>query len=198
MKLAPLPYLPNLLSSLRIVLAPAILGAAYSNSHVGFVILLSVALVSDTLDGWFARRWRVTSAIGQRLDRWGDGLTLAVGSLGVTFLWLEIVEREWDWMLVALAGYLMCGVQRLVEPAREHSAPGWFGRICGWAVPLSLVPLVLGYAAWPFQGAAVLQAALGGWKLAGVPRPARSPRAAATVTPSAAAKSPAASIKTAP
>lgn len=179
MRLEPIPYLPNLLSSLRIALAPAILGAAYSNSKPGFVVLLAVSLVSDTLDGWLARRWNVTSAVGQRLDRWGDGLTLIVGTLGVCFLWLEIVEREWHWGLIAVAGYLMCGLQRLIEPAVERSRPGWVGRLCGWALPLSLVPLLMGQAAWPFQAAAVLQAALGGWKLASARR-AAAPAGAGT------------------
>lgn len=178
-----IPYLPNLLSSLRIAVAPAILGAAYSNSKTGFVILLAIALVSDTVDGWLARRWAVTSTIGQRLDRWGDGLTAIVGSLGLSFLWLEIVEREWQWMLTAAAGYLMCGLQRLIEPAVERQAPGWCARLCGWAVPLTLVPLLLGVADWPFQAAAVLQAVLGGWKLSHAQR--ATPSAAGLAPPTA-------------
>lgn len=161
-------YLPNLLSGLRIALAPAMLGAAYSNSHAGFTALLAFALVSDALDGCLARRWNATSAVGQRLDRWGDGLTTVAGALGVSFLWLDIVEREWHWMLVAVIGYGMCGLQRWIEPATERAAPGWLARVCGWAVPLSLVPLVGGWTALPFQAAAVLHASLGGWRLAGV------------------------------
>jgi hypothetical protein len=98
-------YLPNLLSSLRITLAPAMLGAAYSNSKVGFIVLLVMALVTDALDGTLARRLGVASVVGQRLDRWGDGLTAVCGACGVAFLWLEIVEREWVWSLVALFGY---------------------------------------------------------------------------------------------
>lgn len=166
------PYLPNLLSSARIALAPAMLGAAYSNSRIGFSVLLVVALLSDALDGPLARRAGSVSAIGQRLDRWGDGLTTISGSLGISFLWLEIVEREWHWILVAFVGYAMCGLQRLLEPAADGVRPSVWWRLCGWALPLSLVPLLTGWTPLPFQAAAVLQACAGGWKLSGVkPKP---------------------------
>ncbi|HYD83996.1 MAG TPA: CDP-alcohol phosphatidyltransferase family protein, partial [Opitutus sp.] len=54
-------YLPNLLSSLRIALAPAMLGAAYSNAKIGFAVLLAAVLVTDVVDGFLARRWRAVS-----------------------------------------------------------------------------------------------------------------------------------------
>lgn len=168
-------YLPNLLSSLRITLAPAMLGAAYSNSKVGFIVLLVMALVTDALDGTLARRLGVASVVGQRLDRWGDGLTAVCGACGVAFLWLEIVEREWVWSLVALLGYAMIGVQRLVEPAGLRKPPGWLGKLCGWLVPVTLVPLLVHDLEAPFAAAAVAQAAVGAWRLADTRRKPHSP-----------------------
>lgn len=168
-------YLPNLLSSLRITLAPAMLGAAYSNSKVGFTALLVVALVTDAIDGPLARRLGDASVIGQRLDRWGDGLTAVCGAIGVAFLWLEIVEREWVWMLVALLGYLMIGLQRLIEPAGLRKPPGWMGKLCGWLVPATLVPLLVRDLEAPFAAAAVAQAAVGAWRLADARRKPHQP-----------------------
>lgn len=160
-----LSYLPNLLSSLRIALAPAMLGAAYSNSKVGFSVLLATALITDALDGEIARRWRVESELGARLDRWGDGLTTSLGALGVFFLWPAVVEREWPWALVAVGGYSLVALQRLMLPAGAKTHPGWIAKLLAWLVPASLVPLINGWAEWPWQAAVALQAALALWRL---------------------------------
>lgn len=163
-----LAYLPNLLSSLRIALAPAMLGAAYSNGKAGFTVLLSAALLTDIVDGPLARRWRVESALGRRLDRWGDGLTMTMGATGVFFLWPHPMEREWPWALLALTGYGMMGLQRLILPATAKSRPRWPAKVASLAMPISLVPLILEIAVWPFQAAAVLQVVRGAWKLLGM------------------------------
>jgi phosphatidylglycerophosphate synthase len=168
-------YLPNLLSSLRITLAPAMLGAAYSNSKGGFTALFVMALVTDALDGPIARRLGAASVVGQRLDRWGDGLTAVGGAVGVTFLWLEIIEREWVWGLVALLGYVMIGLQRLIEPAGLRKPPGWMGKLCGWLVPVTLVPLLVDGNEAPFAAAAVAHAAVGAWRLADARRKPHEP-----------------------
>ncbi len=162
-----LPYLPNLLSSLRIALAPAMLGAAYSNAKIGFAVLLAGVLLTDLFDGVLARRWRAESELGRRLDRWGDGLAMVMGATGVFFLWPEVAEREWRWMLLALAGYGLIGVQRALLPAEAKSRPSWIFKLLSLAVPVSLVPLILEASPWPFRVAAGLQAIAGIWKLSG-------------------------------
>lgn len=154
-------YLPNLLSSLRIALAPAMLAAAYSNSKVGFSVLLGAALVSDAVDGVIARRWRAQTELGARLDRWGDGLTAGLAVVGVYFLWPQLVEREWRWVLLAIAGYALTGFSRLLHPASAAARPASFAKALTWVLPISLWPLVQEIAAWPFQAGAALQFAIG-------------------------------------
>lgn len=141
------------------------LGAAYSNAKVGFVVLLGVTLVMDVLDGSLARSGGAESELGRRLDRWGDGLTATLGAVGVFFLWPHVIEREWPWAVAAASGYLMIGVQRWMQPATATSYSRWPAKVLGMALPVSLVPLINGWAAWPFQAAAALQAAVGVWKL---------------------------------
>lgn len=176
-------YVPNLLSSLRIVLAPAILGAAYANSRVGFTALLSVALVTDLFDGVIARHWKAETPLGRRLDRWGDGLTMSLGAIGISFLWPDIVERESGWMLVALAGYAMIGLHRLLLPSSSASRPGWFGKLLAMLVPVSLIPLLGGWDAVAFHVAAAIHAAVGLQKLVATERASAQPAAVESSTP---------------
>ena len=153
-------YWPNLLSSLRIALAPAILGAAYSNSRVGFTVLVGAALVTDALDGFLARRWEVETALGRRLDRWGDVLTMSFAAIGVGLLWPDAIGSEWLWVLIALAGYAAGGVRRFAQPSITPP-PSWRMKALGLPVPLSLVALLAMGMAWPFRVAAVLQLVVG-------------------------------------
>jgi len=156
-------YLPNLLSCSRIVLAPAILAAASSNSSLGFWLLLGIALGSDFADGLIARRWHAETVLGARLDRWGDGLTMIAASVGVEFLWPEVIDAEWTSVLIALAGYLLIGVRLALLPADFVSRPKWYASAVSWFVPLSLVPLLMAGNPWPFRYAAVVH-----WIVAGV------------------------------
>jgi phosphatidylglycerophosphate synthase len=138
-----LSYLPNLLSSLRITLAPGMLGAAYSNSKTGFVTLLCFAILTDALDGFLARRLKAESEMGRRLDRWGDALTVSLGAVGIYFLWPAEIENEWQATLLALAGYFVVGVDRLwLRPDRDNR-PSW----CDWLFVLLLAVSNRGHSA---------------------------------------------------
>ena len=152
-----LSYLPNLLSSLRISLAPAILGAAYSNSKVGFIALLLIAMVTDMVDGILARRWDSETPMGRRLDHWGDALTMFLASIGIYFLWPEKIENEWTWCLAMLIGYGIIGFDRLWRrPDRVHR-PHWWERVWTFVPPLALVALIEGWSPPAFRAVSALQ-----------------------------------------
>ena len=160
-----LNYLPNLLSSVRIALAPAMLGAAYSNAKAGFTVLLAIAMATDVLDGFLARQWRVESEIGRKLDRWGDLLTVSLGAMGIYFLWPQVVEAEWQWALAAFAGYVLSGVRRVVQVEVKKEQPNVFLKVICWLVPAALIPLITGWTPWPFRAAAVVQLGFGAVRL---------------------------------
>lgn len=136
------------------------LGAAYSNSKTGFLILLGVALMTDVLDGFFAQRWNAATEIGRRLDHWGDALTTILGALGIYFLWPGQVESEWPWALLALLAYLGLGIDRLIRRPDRECNPSWWEKVLAMILPLSLIPFIIGWSPWVFRVAAVLQALL--------------------------------------
>jgi CDP-diacylglycerol--glycerol-3-phosphate 3-phosphatidyltransferase len=137
------------------------LGAAYSNSKTGFLILLGFALVSDAFDGVLARRWKAESDMGRRLDRWGDALTMSLGAVGFYFLWPLSFESEWQATLLALLGYALIGYDRLCRRPDQIKIPAWWERILAMLLPLSIIPLIAETSPWPFRAAAILQAILG-------------------------------------
>ena len=85
--------LANLLTWLRIVLIPLVVGVFYLNdtwatAHMRNVIataIFVVAALTDWLDGWIARRYNQTSAFGAFLDPVADKFRYIFNSCSRTF-----------------------------------------------------------------------------------------------------------------
>ena len=76
---APLAHVPNALTVLRLALIPvfvAVLVSAEGGRSWPAAVLFGVAGVSDQLDGWLARRWRVESGFGKVADPLADRLMI--------------------------------------------------------------------------------------------------------------------------
>jgi cardiolipin synthase len=83
MKYRPLLWLPNLLTSLRLVLALPICLLIMSDEYVAALWVALIAGISDALDGWFARRLNVVSRFGAIADPIADKLMLGAVYLGL-------------------------------------------------------------------------------------------------------------------
>ena len=148
--------IPNLLSILRILLAPLLLVAAASGRDGLFLFLFLLSLTSDALDGFLARRLNQVSEWGAQLDSWGDLVTYLAAPVGVWLLWPALVRRELTFILLGLAAFLFpillgfCKFRRLTS---YHTRAARFAAVLlGIAAPLLLV----GGPAYPFRFAIIL------------------------------------------
>lgn len=119
----PLWNLPNLLTVLRVAAIP-FLGLVlswdgnppgaeadtfiYSPGRVA-TLLLILAGITDLLDGYYARRWKLESLLGKFLDPVADKLLLLVSlvmcqKLGRIEPWLVIVLLSREFLITALRG----------------------------------------------------------------------------------------------
>jgi CDP-diacylglycerol--glycerol-3-phosphate 3-phosphatidyltransferase len=76
-----LASLPNILTVARIVAVPLLVGLFYLNHPWAHVLAASVfigAAITDTLDGYLARRMGITTPLGEFLDPVADKLIVAV------------------------------------------------------------------------------------------------------------------------
>lgn len=96
--------LPNALSATRIALMPVLLVLAQQGYEVYFLSLLAFSLLTDGLDGYFARLFHQTSELGVKLDSWGDLLTYFTMATGLLLLWPELFMAE-IWFLVMGVGF---------------------------------------------------------------------------------------------
>jgi CDP-diacylglycerol--glycerol-3-phosphate 3-phosphatidyltransferase len=134
---APLAALPNALTLARLILIPVyvvlILDADGGHSWAA-AIVFGVAAVTDQVDGWLARRWRVESDFGKVADPLADRLMI---DAAVILLWhagrlpwvaLAIPARD----VVLIAGY------KLVVQRGYELAVNFAGKAATWLLYASL------------------------------------------------------------
>lgn len=72
-----LRYLPNLISLARLIIVPFILRYIWDREYAPAILWCFIAGGSDALDGFLARRLRVTSRMGAYIDPIADKLLLS-------------------------------------------------------------------------------------------------------------------------
>jgi CDP-diacylglycerol--glycerol-3-phosphate 3-phosphatidyltransferase len=153
---------PNLLSCGRLLLVPLLLALAWSGKSGWFLACLILSILTDMADGNLARRWKITSELGARLDSLADFTTSL--SLPVCAWWLrpDVVRQEAGFLAVCvffflapiafgflkyrrLTSYhtwgakLMFVVMSLAVPAMFAGGPGWLLRVLAPLVVISQI-----------------------------------------------------------
>jgi len=142
--------LPNLISATRILIAPLLFAFAIQQMEVWFLGALIFSGLTDVIDGFLARRLKLTSALGAHLDSWGDFIIYLTMAVCAWILWPELTtEVLFHYTLILFSILLPAGIG-LVK----------FGRLTGyhtWSVKLAVLVTFAGYillyagiAAWPF------------------------------------------------
>lgn len=135
---APLAQIPNALTLLRLALVPifiAVFVAAGDGSSWAAGWIFLVAGVTDQVDGWLARRWRVESRFGKLADPLADRLMI---DAAVILLWLDD-KLPWPAALVVLArDVLLVGGYRLLVPRGYELNVSILGKLATWLLYLSV------------------------------------------------------------
>ncbi|CAB4684106.1 MAG: CDP-alcohol phosphatidyltransferase family protein [Actinobacteria bacterium] len=96
---------PNLLSLLRLALVPVFLVLILNGRNLEAIIVLAIASITDYLDGYFARKLKQETRLGQLLDPAADRLYIFATLIGLAIvgyipLWLTIVVIARDLILL--------------------------------------------------------------------------------------------------
>jgi CDP-diacylglycerol--glycerol-3-phosphate 3-phosphatidyltransferase len=82
-----------------VILALVLLSDRLDHAFVLAAVLMAAASFTDFLDGYLARRWRITTTLGAFLDTIADKLLVT----GVLFALVE-VGRAWAWAAFLIVG----------------------------------------------------------------------------------------------
>jgi len=76
-------YIINGITIYRIIAAPFLIYLIITGKYDIFKWLLAVSFFTDLIDGYLARKFKVTSILGTKLDSIGDDLTVLTGMIGL-------------------------------------------------------------------------------------------------------------------
>jgi cardiolipin synthase len=146
---------PNLISATRIALMPAVLASAITGSRIWFVVLITISLTTDALDGFLARRFNALSEFGRKLDSAADYVTMLAGVGGIALLWPEIVRRELPWIVTGLVAFFAVIVYSFIRFGHAPCYHTWASKTGAVVCPFTLVPLLNEWSAAPFHAVIV-------------------------------------------
>lgn len=122
--------LPTLITLLRIILIPFIIGAMIANNWPTAFWLFVVAAATDTIDGQLARWLGQQSLLGAMLDPIAD--KLLVLSCFFTFAFIQsslVVIPAWFFWIVFIKELLLLGGAYVLYRAGSlEVAPSWLGK----------------------------------------------------------------------
>lgn len=171
-----LRHLPNVITLLRLVAAPAAFWLIGVGEMAPAFWLFVIAAATDAVDGALARLTGAQSVIGSYLDALADkvllvGIYLSLGLQGFLGVWLVSLVVGRDLLLIVFAAVLhFQGVQKKIEPLRiskvntfvqillaavvlGHHGLGWFpaaavGPLCGIVAVSTVLSAVAYLVAW--------------------------------------------------
>lgn len=92
-------HVPNLITFVRLALVPVLAYCAVTEAYGLAAAIFLAAALSDLLDGYVARRFKVVTKLGAFLDPVGDKLNMLVAT--VALAWQELLPI---WLAVAIVG----------------------------------------------------------------------------------------------
>ena len=154
-------HVPNIVTGIRIFLMPGVLAAAIAGEKAWFAGLFAVALVTDVLDGFLARKLNAFSQFGRKLDSIADYTALFVGLISVGLLWPDVVGREWPWFAAVMGSFFIAMIFSFVRLGRAPCYHTWLSKATVAGCVLALIPLLAGWTATPAHVVATLQVLVG-------------------------------------
>ena len=100
-------YVINGITLYRVIAAPFLLVLLFTKQYEVFKWLLGVSFFTDLVDGYLARKFKVTSILGTKLGSIGDDLTVLVGLVALFVLKLEFIKQHIIILIILLALFLV-------------------------------------------------------------------------------------------
>lgn len=147
--------LPNFVSCIRILLAPVLFYFAFTHKPVWFLAALMFSGFTDVLDGFLARTLHQITALGSRLDSWGDFTIYTTMAICAWILWPDIVAEELISYVVIVVSFTSPVIIGLLKFRTITSYHTWTVKVAVVVTFVGYILLFAGWLDWPFRVAAV-------------------------------------------
>lgn len=140
------PQIPNAITIMRLILVPVLLLLLNRGEYGWALLIFAIAGISDGLDGYLARKYKLESQFGGFLDPVADkvlmiGTYVSLVMLGLLPLWLVLLVVARDFLIVGFIMMLLA-IGDSIRPA-----PSIYSKI-NTVVQILLVVFLLIYKAF--------------------------------------------------
>jgi CDP-diacylglycerol--glycerol-3-phosphate 3-phosphatidyltransferase len=107
--------IPNIITLYRLLAFPVILYFIVTEKERLFAIFLIINLFTDIIDGYIARRFKMETEIGARLDSFADNLTYVLAFAGCFVFKLEDLRPHLTGMVIFISFLVLTVVISLLK-----------------------------------------------------------------------------------
>lgn len=122
-------YIVNGITWYRIIAAPILLVLIFTKQFDIFKWLLALSFFTDLIDGYLARKYKVVSIMGSRLDSVGDDLTVFAATIGLFVFESEFVRKEFIILIILFSLFVVQTVLALVRYKKISSFHTYFAKL---------------------------------------------------------------------
>jgi len=111
------------------VAVPFLVYLALTHQFDIFKWLLTVSFFTDAIDGYFARKYKIESALGARIDSIADDLTIAAAIVGMYLLYRAFLLKEIVPIIILLVLYFLQNTVAFIKYGRMTSFHTYIAKI---------------------------------------------------------------------
>ena len=121
-------YIINGITLYRIVAAPCLLILLFTGQLNMFKWLLALSFFTDLIDGFLARKFKVASVLGTRLDSIGDDLTVLVAVIGLFVLKADFIKEQKFMFIGLLVLFLIQVIYAFIRYGKMTGFHTWLAK----------------------------------------------------------------------
>jgi len=145
---------PNLVSMVRILMAPVLLYLAYTQYPTIYIVAVMFTLFTDVLDGFLARHLDMITELGAHLDSWGDFVIYTTLAIAAWWLWPDIIRNELVAVVIIIISFTLPVVVGLIKFRTLTSYHTWSVKFAVFITVVSYLIVFSGLLSWPIYLAA--------------------------------------------
>ncbi|MDE0315892.1 MAG: CDP-alcohol phosphatidyltransferase family protein [Candidatus Poribacteria bacterium] len=132
-------YISNLISAFRLLIAPLLFWIIYKGNYPLAVVIGGVAIVSDLLDGFFARVLNQHSELGYILDPIADKVAIGAGIFALV-LSTNSTFLKWAFAAVIFRDVaIVLGNVYLAYKAKMITRSNWWGKCTSFTLSIAVI-----------------------------------------------------------
>lgn len=134
-------YISNLLSSFRLLIVPLLFWLIYHKNYKLAIVIGGIAVISDILDGFFARVLNQHSELGYILDPIADKFAIGAGIFALVLSEPETIKFPiWAFGVVIFRDVaIVLGNAYLAYKAKMITRSNWWGKCTSFSLSIAVI-----------------------------------------------------------